>query len=187
MGKRGNNEGSIYRDADGRWRAALHIRYQDGKRKRKKFGGKTRAAVAAKIAAALRDQQLGLPVVSEKMTIQHFLRIWLEQAAKPKLRSKTYTSYSQLIENHLIPALGLTHLPKLTAQMVGQILNSKRADGLSGRTVQYIHAVLRRALNQAVRWDMVSRNVATLVDAPKAVRREVTPYTRNEARQFLVV
>ena len=53
------------------------------------------------------------------------------------------------------------------------------------RTVQYIHAVLRRALNQAMRWGLVSRNVATLVTAPRVTRQEVQPFTPQQARDVL--
>jgi len=52
-------------------------------------------------------------------------------------------------------------------------MTAKMAAGLSPRTVQYVRAVLRRALGQAVKWSLVSRNVATLVDPPRSVRKPV--------------
>ena len=56
---------------------------------------------------------------------------------------------------------------------------------LTPRTVQYIHAVLRRALNQAMRWGLVSRNVATLVTPPRVTRQEIQPFTPQQARDVL--
>ena len=56
---------------------------------------------------------------------------------------------------------------------------------LTPRTVQYIYAVLRRALNQAMRWGMVPRNVAALVTPPRVIRQEVQPFTPQQARNFL--
>lgn len=114
-----------------------------------------------------------------------FLTLWLEQCAKPKVRPKTFVSYEQLVRIHLAPPLGKVSLAKLTPQKVDAFLTEKRASGLSPRTVQYLHAVLRRALNQALKWDMVLRNVATLVESPKVPRREVTPYSPQETRLFL--
>ena len=56
---------------------------------------------------------------------------------------------------------------------------------LSARTVQHIHATLRTALDQALRWNLIARNVATMVDAPQVRRQEVQPYTPEEARIML--
>jgi integrase len=57
--------------------------------------------------------------------------------------------------------------------------------GLSARTAKYAHAVLRRALGQAQRWGMVTRNVATLVEPPKAVRPEVRALAPHEVHALL--
>ena len=56
---------------------------------------------------------------------------------------------------------------------------------LSPRTVQHIHATLRAALEQARKWELVGRNVATLVEAPRVVRHQIQPYTPEQARAFL--
>ena len=66
MGKRGNGEGSIYLDSKtGRYRASISL---DGGR-RKYFRGKTRAAVAKKLSAALEAHDKGLPPTDQKLTV----------------------------------------------------------------------------------------------------------------------
>ncbi|MFN8542156.1 MAG: hypothetical protein U0232_32355 [Thermomicrobiales bacterium] len=85
-------------------------------------------------------------------------------------RPRTHGSYALLVRHHLKPALGRHHLEKLTPQHVQALLNEKLASGLSPRTVIYLRAVLRKALNQALRWGLVARNVAALTEPPKAVR-----------------
>jgi integrase len=57
--------------------------------------------------------------------------------------------------------------------------------GLAARTVQYAHAVLHRALKQARRWGMVSRNVAEDVDPPQVKREEIRPLNRDQTRVLL--
>ena len=57
--------------------------------------------------------------------------------------------------------------------------------GLSARTVQYTHAVLHRALKQAVRWSMVPRNVCDAVDVPQVRREEMRPANAEQARRLL--
>jgi integrase len=64
-------------------------------------------------------------------------------------------------------------------------MKGKLAAGLSPRTVQYHHAILRRALGQAHRWGLVSRNVAKLVDPPRVRRPEIRPLTPEQARTLL--
>jgi integrase len=67
------------------------------------------------------------------------------------------------------------------------MMNDNLAAGLSPRSVQYMRAILRRALNQALRWQLISRNVATLVDAPKVEQSEIVPLAPEQARAFLLV
>jgi integrase len=64
-------------------------------------------------------------------------------------------------------------------------MNAKFESGLSPRTVQYLRAVLRRALGQAPKWDLVARNVATLVEPPRSVKHEIHPFTPKQAQAFL--
>jgi integrase len=59
------------------------------------------------------------------------------------------------------------------------------AAGLSPRTVQYTRAVLRRALGQAMKWSLVRRNVASLVDPPRSAKRTARPLTPDQARAFI--
>src|SRR5690606_31752583 len=95
--------------------------------------------------------------------------------------------YADIVHRHLVPQLGQTRLSKLTPQRVQQLLNELREAGYSPRTVQYTHAVLRRALGQAERWGLVSRNVARLVDVPRPRTdpAKVHALTIEQARQLL--
>ncbi len=51
--------------------------------------------------------------------------------------------------------------------------------------MRYIHAVLRRALEQAVKWNMIPRNPAAAVDPPKVRQEEITPLDAEQARNLL--
>lgn len=185
MKRRGQNEGSIYRRKDGRWLAVVNLGWRDGRRWRKSFYGETRREVQEKLTAALRSQQLGLPIPGERQTVGQFLEKWLTDSVKSKVRPRTYESYSELIRVHIAPAIGKRPLVKLNPQDVQGFLNLKMRSGLSARTVQYLHAVLRSALNQALRWGFVPRNVATLVTAPRVEKPEIKPFTPEKARAFL--
>ncbi|MDP9354013.1 MAG: site-specific integrase [Chloroflexota bacterium] len=184
-GKCGQNEGTCYQRKDGRWEAAMTIATVDGKSKRKSFYGRTKADAMRQMRAAQREHEAGLPVPTGRQTVAQFLDRWLAEVVQPTVRPKTHHSYAQLVRLHVKPALGHYQLAKLEPQHVQSFMNEKLAVGLSPRTVQYLRAVLRRALGQALKWGLVARNVATLVDPPRSVRHEIKPLTPVQAQTFL--
>jgi integrase len=186
MAKRGQNEGSIYQRKDGRWVSSLNLGIVNGKRRRKDFYGDTRKEVQEQLTRALADLQKGLPVIQEKQTVKQYLNRWLEDVVKRTTRPKTHQSYEQVVSLYILPAIGEVKLAKLNPQQVRTMLNALEDNPeLSSRTVQYTHAILRKALNDAVKDQILIRNVATLVDPPRVVEKEVQPLTSTEARVFL--
>jgi integrase len=216
--KRGNNEGSIFQLPDGRWRATLSLGYRNGKRWRKVLEAPTRQEVQRKLTAALGNQQRGMPMATQRQTVGQFLNSWLADVVKANVKPKTYRTYSDLCQLHLIPALGRRPLAQLSPQDVQAFLNEKmnyvacprcrrrlrvtdftehrmtehadmagktRGPALSARTVKHLLVTLRSALNMAVKWDLVPRNVAALVDAPRIVKPELKVFTPEQARAFI--
>ncbi len=185
MTRRGPNEGSVYLRQDGRWAGSAHIGYESGRRVRKHVLGHTRKEAADKLDVLLRAHKENRPIPDQRQKLGPFLRRWLDDAAKPTLRASTYASYDDIVRLHLIPGLGRIVVAKLTPDEVQTFLNAKLTSGLSPRRVQYIHAVLRRALVTAERWGLASRNVARLVDAPRVPHHEIRPLDREQVRQLL--
>jgi integrase len=68
---------------------------------------------------------------------------------------------------------------------VQSLMNSKLKDGLSPKSVKYLRGTLRAALNQAMRWGLISKNAAALVVLPRPKRYEIKPLSPDEARRFL--
>ena len=60
-----------------------------------------------------------------------------------------------------------------------------RSPALSARTVKHLLVTLRGALSVAVKWDLVPRNVAALVDPPKVARPRLRVFTPEQARAFI--
>ncbi len=184
--RRGHGEGSIYqRASDGLWIASVNLGYGlDGKRKRRTFYGKTRKEVAERLKAALREQQQGTLAAARRETVAQYLERWLTECAKPSVRPTTYEGYAVLTRRHLIPALGHLPLQKLDSQHIQALLNAKLEAGYSTRTVQYLLVLLRLSLGKALEWEIVSRNVAKRVDPPRQCRREIQPFTKEQAKLF---
>lgn len=179
--RRGHNEGSIYRRKDGRWAAAITL---PGGR-RKYLYARSRQEAVRKLHEALRAQEEGMPLERGRATVGSWLQRWLEEVARPRLCPSTYRSYSDIVRLHLVPSLGGLRLSRLTPMDVQALLNRKLEAGLSPRRVQYVHAVLRASLEDAMRFGLVARNVAWLVSPPRAERPPVRPLGLQEARALV--
>jgi integrase len=184
--KRNAGEGSIFQRTDGRWCAQLDLGWHNGKRLRKYAYGATAGEVQDSLLKARSDRAAGLPVAVERQTVGQYLADWLNNTVKASVRPRTYVSYEQVVRSYLIPDLGRLPLLKLAPQHVRAMLNRRLTEGnLSPRSVAYIRVVLRAALNQARKWNLVARNVAELVESPRARRFEIKPLAPEQARQLL--
>jgi integrase len=184
MSRRGRNEGSIYQRPDGRW-VGMASWIEAGKRRRRAVYGETKREATDKLRTVQRSIEDGQTVTSDRETVATFLDRWLRDSAAPTVRSSTLARYHSLVVVHIKPGLGSIRLSRLGPADVQRFLNDRSATGLSPRRVQYLHAVLRRALGQALRWGLVTRNVASLVDPPRVRRAEVQPLTTTQARELL--
>ena len=184
MGKRGNGEGSIYfRKSDEKWVGSITLE----NRKRRVFYGRTRKEVQEKLKVALREQQQGTLVTAPRQTLAQFLTDWLENSQKQSVRPRTYERYEELVRLHIAPALGRYELQKLSAQHLQAFYAKKSEEGLSATTINHFHNVLHKALDTAVKWNLVARNVCDLVSPPRRKRFEVHPLTLEQVRKLLSV
>jgi integrase len=161
--RRANGEGTIVRRSDGRFQAAYYVLTPEGTRKRRFVYGRTFEECHAKLVEMKAKTAQGIPLGIKAWTLERYLHHWLTEVAAQRLRPTTIAGYETVIRVHLVPALGHKKLTSLTPQDVRRLLAAKRDAGLSVRMVQYIHAVLRNALQNAVREELVPRNVAKLV------------------------
>lgn len=145
----------------------------------------TKKDAQAYLNAVLRERDLGTFVDPAPITLGAYLDRWLNEAAKPKVRERTHADYASLLARYVRPVLGGRRLRDLTPLDVQALYTSMLERGLSPRTVRYTHAVLSSALKQAVRWGMLARNVAELVDLPRQERREMRALSPEEAGRFL--
>lgn len=184
MGRRGNGEGSIYQRSDGRWTATITL--QGEGRRRKSFYGKTRKEVQEQLKIALREQQQGMLLATPQQTVEQFLTQWLEDR-KATLRIRSYERYGEQIRLHIIPVLGYHQLQKLSPQHVQAFYTKKLKEGLSSTTVNGLHAMLHKALEDAVRYNLVARNICDAVSPPRRARYEIQPFSMEQAQQFLTI
>lgn len=181
---RAANEGSIYqRKSDGRWCASVTI-WEEGKRHRRVYYADTQKAALTRLKAARKSADEHLPLPSDRLTVEAFLKSWLAGKAGD-LRPESMRRYSDVVNRHLIPKLGRHGLNKLTAAQVQAAYTSLRASGLSGTTLNLIHGVLHTSLRAALKQGLVVRNVSELIDVPRRSTGEMHALTRDEAMRLL--
>jgi integrase len=184
MGRRGNGEGSISRRKDGRWEAKYTAHTADGPKRRALYG-KTRKEAADKLAQVLANRAIGYTLDTENITVGGYLDRWLNDSDRGSVRTSTYERHEQVVRLHLKPALGRVKLSKLTPAHVQGLYRDKLDSRLSPATVQQIHAVLHKALAQALRWGMIPRNPADAVKAPRPAPEEMRPLSPDEALKLV--
>jgi len=153
-----------------------------GKRKQKWItirGSKKEAE--KELAKHINDFNTGSFVEPTKLTVGGFLNRWLVDYAEIKVSPKTLERYKSICDQHLIPAFG--HLPLARLQPLhiqahySKLLKGGRKDGreggLSPQTVLHHHRLLHTALDSAVKWLIVARNVADAVEPPAVTEKEV--------------
>ena len=181
MGKRANGEGGITQRKDGLWVGSIRL----GNGRRKFVYAAKKGKLIDKMNAIRLDIAQGLPISGPNQTLAEYLGRWLEDVAKPHIELSTWDGYEQLVRLHIAPNLGKLKLDKVSPQHLAWLYNQKLSEGLSPRRVAYIHSVLHVALKRAVRWNIIPRNPADAVDAPKGKRVEIQPLTAEQAQAFL--
>lgn len=138
----------------------------------------------------LRERDLGIHRESSQQPLNRYLDDWLATAAKPRLREQTFWSYVGVLDRYVRPAIGKLPLAKITPLHIQKLYTrmqdasvGKRA--LTPRTVRYTHAILRSALQQAVKWGFLPQNPADAVELPRRKQREMRALSADETRRFL--
>lgn len=182
--KRTAGEGSVFQDDRGYWNVQIPLQRVRGRMTYKRIRCKTLAGLHEKRKDFERKVALGLVATTKSSTVAAFLQDWLTQTVPMRNRYSTLQSYQQLTRDYLIPHLGSYRLDELERKHVQAMINTIARDH-APRTVRNVRAVLRRALNVAMRDGFVSRNVATLVDLPHAEKPKIRTLTPDEARRLL--
>ncbi|NNL12214.1 MAG: site-specific integrase [Acidimicrobiia bacterium] len=182
--RRGWGEDSIYQDGD-RWRGVISLgRTPDGRRRRMKVSGGTKAEVIAKLKEVHRSLDAGVESPTSRLTVGTFLDRWVE-GVPGRVEQSTAADYADTVRLHLKPALGSKVLTKLSVSELNALWASKRKAGYSANSIRIMRTVLRSALHQAEREGLLVRNVAALSDPPRVGHSEGRSLTIAEAKILL--
>ena len=154
---------------------------ESGKRikKTKTFQNKSDAKSALKEFEA--DKVKGILVIPRDTTLKEWLEYWMNDIVKPNCQQATVYGYQQIIDNHIIPALGKAPIQQLKPKQIQQYYTMLMTDKeLSSNSVRKHHDLLNTALKLAVKQDILLHNPIDKVDPPKVIRKEVNCYNPDE-------
>ncbi len=188
-GRKPNGRSSIYLGADGRWHGRVSMGPRpDGRPDRRHVTGASQAAVTKKVQQLEQQRAAGRVAAAgfRSPTVAQWLDHWLNNIAARTLRPRTAEGYRSKIDNHVVPALGALKLEALQPEHL-ETLYRELADtkGLAPNSILQVHRIVSRALKVAVHRGRVNRNVATLVDAPRAERTEIQPLLPEQAQALI--
>jgi integrase len=176
------------------WAFVVDVGHDESGRRRQQWRGgfDTRREAEQALTEALGRLQKGTYVEPSKLTVAAFMGQWLD-SIRASVRPSTWAAYAALTRTHIIPALGTIRLQQLTAaqlnRLYADLLEKGRRDGqggLSPRTVAYVHATVRKALAEAVRWQLLTRNVAAQATPPRQQPNgDLRTWSAEELRAFL--
>ena len=145
----------------------------------------TKKDAERRLAELLHQLDTGTFMKPSKTTLAEFLERWLKDYAKPNLSPRGFERYNAIVRKHLIPDMGSVTLTQLRPEHLQKHYTAKLNDGLSAGTVRYHHAVIHKALQTALRWGLVGRNVADGVDVPRARRNEMQTWDEDDITRFV--
>ena len=187
MARRERGDGTIKQRTDGRFEARIDIGAgPDGKRRRKSIYGATRADVARELRTLGVKADAGLITTTGTPTIGAFLDSWID-THRDDWTANTIASYEQAIRIHLKPAFGTTRVDKCTPLAIQNWLTTQKRERGARRAIVMAHAVLRSALADAAKLQLVTINAAHLVTVPKSTKRAARILTAEQAATFLAV
>lgn len=133
------------------------------------------------LTSTLRKKDLGQPTFESKVTLDKYLDEWLSNVAEPRVSEQTHRGYEWQLA-HVKNELGRVQLSRLRPEDIQKLYGT-----LSSSTARHVHAPLRSALQQAVKWQLIFTNPCDAVELPRHRAREMQALTLEEAARLMAV
>jgi len=173
------------------WQVIVHAGHDPitGKRRNLTGTARTKREAQALRARLLTQVNEGRRPAADA-TVAQLLARWLEVA---DLAWSTRVTYQGYVDRTILPALGHVPLRRLDTATLDRFYTTLRARGGTGgaplapATVRQVHAIVRRALDQAARWGWIPANPAALASPPRLGPADIRPPTPEEVSRLLAV
>ena len=179
--KRGHGEGSIIERKSGARRFQAFFSVGDGKRISRCFY--TRREARAWLHEMQRRKAEGENLEMRNVTLEEFLKHWLENIVRPSSRITTYEYYNTMCQKHIVPRLGRVRLSELRPQHLQALYGAfQEMPSLASA----LHRCMHQVLSWAMRMGIVSKNVADMVSSPKYHPKAMKALSESEVERLLL-
>jgi integrase len=177
--------GHVYRRGS-TWTVVYDEPAGNGKRRQRSKGGfATRREAQRFLTDALARLGDGSYAAPSKVKLADFLMgEWLP-AVEGTLRPLSRDTYRHIVRLRIVPHIGQVRVQALSGGHLNGLYRQLEQDGISVSTRRLTHAVLHRALRDAVRWGRLARNPADMADPPTRGHSRASAWTASELRRFL--
>lgn len=150
------------------WRGVVDLGWVGGKRVRRSV---TRPTLR-ELRPAFRDLQRRVEggVTEEDVTVEAWMTLWLDTIAARRVRPRTLATYRGYVRTWVVPYLGRHRLSRLRAAHIEALYDAMAEAGRTDATRRQVHAIIKRALTDAVQRERLARNPADVVSAPPVGR-----------------
>jgi integrase len=189
--------GSLKQQPNGTWSFVVNVvPGPDGvRRQARKRGFATKKDAQAALDEVRTSVRRASYVAPAKMTVDGYFKAWVKGLPATGMRTSSIESYrrnlmyvSDRLGYRRLEALSALDLDALYSELLASGRRQRKGEGLSPRTVRYVHAIVYRALGDAKKKKILAQNVAE--DAtPPSLKSTKTPemkwWTPEELHSFL--
>lgn len=179
---------NIYYRKDGRWEGRYAIgRKSNGRIKYGYVYGKTYQTVRDKLLPLKQQSDRMIQLYGKSMmTYSEWVTQWKKEIQKT-IKLSTYSNYCYKLSRYLLPHLGTTPLYQVTSERIQEIIDIFMKEKLSPSSIQIIHCLLKKTLNDAKKQGLLYQNPCDAVKLPKRIPRKVRALTIEQQRSLLKV
>ena len=125
------------------------------------------------------------------MLYKDWLNEWLNNYIKPTCKIRTFERYSQLINKHIISAIGYYDLKDLTPCLIQKFIsdlltngNLRTSQGLSANTINCAISVIQGSLKMAYMLEYTKVYIGDKIIRPKLIEKKVSCFTIQEQEKI---
>lgn len=184
---KGTGSISVLKDGSGRADAELKVKNWDGTETRHRKRLPSEKAAERWLVKIRYEHERGMlpSAESERLMVADYMNAWLKDSVEGTVARHTFRDYSDKVRLHINPVIGRVRLRDLTREHLQKLYKKKLDEGLSPKSIRYIHAVLSRALHEAEGADLVRKNAARFARPPKIQHEEKPVLSVGDAMLFL--
>lgn len=146
--------------------------------------GKTQKEAKDKLRIKIYEISCGEIIQENKMTTSEWCDIWLQEYTND-IKPLTLASYKGIVKNHIVPLVGNIRLQELTSVHIQKAYNALNQNNISAKTIQNIHGVMHRLLEQAIKIGYIRTNVSNACVLPKPNRAKINLLNEEQIGRLL--